>query len=109
VIADDRSGKEMFCKGDPYDPGASVIAVAATIEDERLPCGSFVRLYRHTEGEDVLTAEAVVADIFADPLGFDENSDLARKFNLSRAVADAVDITGVGILTVELIKERRSD
>ena len=99
----------MFCEGAAYDPGASVIAVAATIENSRLPCGSFVRVYRHTEGEDVHIAEATVADIFADPIGFDENSDLARKFNLSHAVADVLDITGVGIVTVELIKKGDSD
>lgn len=99
----------MFCEADPYDPGASVIAVAATIEKKRLPCGSFVRLYRQTEGEDVLVAEATVADIFGDPRGFDEDSDLARKFNLSRAVANTLDITGVAIITVELIKQRDSE
>jgi len=99
----------MFCEGDSYDPGASVIAVAATIENSRLPCGSFVRLYRQTEGEDVLVAEATVADIFGDPRGFDEDSDLARKFNLSHAVADVLDITGVGIVTVELIKKGDSE
>jgi len=99
----------MFCEGAAYDPGSSVIAVAATIETKRLPCGSFVRLCRQTEGEDVLVAEATVADIFGDPMGFDENSDVARKFNLSRAVADALDITGIAIVTVELIKQPDSE
>ena len=109
MIADDRAGKEMFCESAPYDPNASVIAVADTIEDKRLPCGSFVRLYRHTEGDEVLMAEATVADIFADPIGFDENSDLARKFNLSGAVANTLDISGIAIVTVELVKQHDSE
>lgn len=107
IIGDDRAGEPMFCDGKPYDPQANVIAVATTVQEQLLPCGSVVRVYRQLAwSNQPLEENATVTDTFRDPAGFDVNSDSARKFNLSRATANALEIyDGFNTVTVELMNK----
>jgi hypothetical protein len=100
IIGPEYKGSRMACldpQGDypGYDPDKRIVAVAEGLLGD-FPCYSRVRVSRELEDGTTKTLEAIVADKFP-------GSDPNWGFNLSQASAQALEMTGSGPVTVQLV------
>ena len=104
IIDRSFSGRATYCPGDHrYDPAEKILAVAVGLGSSgALPCGTRVQITRSRSDGSLLSIETDVADQFPDASD-DLSAPTARKFNLSEGAAQALEIDGVAVVTVEAI------
>jgi hypothetical protein len=110
TVDDSYVGEPTFCQNwsedrhPVYDPSEFTISVAESLKnDGSLPCGTTVRAYHTLPDGTTISQDAVIADIFPDPPGFDPDSEVAYKFNVSGACGTLLQIAGLRSITLEII------